>query len=488
MPIKRPSEAVKKSPERGWQGAGGKKLWRVANCMTRFRTFRNAAGRDSGVAVAGGGFFHSLFTIHPLGFLLFLTLLGGLWSCSSLPGKPDPTAHDDLWDRIRASFQLQEAYGAREARSRLNWFKNNQSYFHRLAERGSRYLYHIIEEVERRGMPGEIALLPAVESAFRPFAYSPAHASGIWQFIPATGKRYGLKQTWWYDGRRDIPASTRAALTYLQALNARFDGDWLLAIAAYNTGEGNVERAIRRNRKAGRGTDFRSLDLPAETRNYVPQLLALASIVQDPDRYGLTLKKIPNRPYFQKVPIHSPIELSLAAKTAGLPLEEMRRLNPAFRRWATGPDGPHHLLVPIDRAAAFRKALHGIPVKQRVRWHRHVVKKGESLNTIAAWFKTRPPVLRQLNRLRGNTIAVGQVLLIPTVARANYQPDTSVRKTRPKSRKGRSKRPRVHVVRPGENLSLIARRYRVSLAQLVLWNGIARNSVLIPGQRLKLSR
>lgn len=415
--------------------------------------------------------------------LLFLAILGSISGCASFEQKKH---YDDLWDRVRASLKLEDAYGASEVRSRLGWFKRNQDYLDRTTKRGSRYLYYILEEVERRGMPGEIALLPIVESAFQPFAYSPAHAAGIWQFIPATGKRYGLKQNWWYDGRRDILASTQGALNYLQELHRRFDGDWLLAIAAYNTGEGNVQKAVKRNRKAGKPTDFWSLNLAAETRGYVPQLLALASVVKKTRQYGLTLKKIPNRPYFQQVPIHGQIELSLAAKTAGLTLDEFGKLNPAFRRWATDPDGPHHLLVPKDKVGIFQEGLAAISSNQRVRWHRHVVKKGESLGTIAAWFDTTVPVLRQVNQLRGNTVALGRNILIPTAPRANYQPNTSVSKTASKTKKKPGKKHRIHVVRSGESLWRIARRYSVSLAQLISWNDIARNSKLMPGQRLKL--
>ncbi|VFM95962.1 MAG: membrane-bound lytic murein transglycosylase D [Candidatus Kentron sp. G] len=423
------------------------------------------------------------FAFYLTGLLLLLAMLGTMPGCGLFP--VDPESHDDLWDRVRASLSLQYAYRKSAVRERRDWFLRNPGYLARSGKRGRRYLYHIIKEVERREMPAEIALLPIVESAFRPFAYSPSHASGIWQFIPATGKRYGLEQNWWYDGRRDIPEATRAALTYLEELNRRFDGDWLLAIAAYNAGEGTVERAIRRNRSAGRRTDFWSLDLPSETRKYVPKLLAVASLVEDPDRYDLSLESIPNRLYFQQVPIHGPIELELAAKAARLSLEEFRNLNPAFRRWVTDPAGPHHLLVPKNKVKIFRKAMATIPGNRRVRWHEHIVKPGESLNTIAAWFKTTVPVLQQLNPSQGKTLTIGRAILIPTPPRANYQPNTSAGKT--KSRTGKKKR-RIHVVRPGENLWNIARRYGLSLAQLLSWNRLSRNSVLKPGQRLRLYR
>nr|VFJ66587.1 MAG: membrane-bound lytic murein transglycosylase D [Candidatus Kentron sp. DK] len=422
----------------------------------------------------------SLF-FRPFLLLLLVAVLGAMAGCASKLNLIKDKEYDDAWDRARASLALQDAYGAREVRERLDWFRQKQNYLDRCAERGSRYFYHILEEVERRDMPGEIALLPIVESAFQPFAYSPAHASGIWQFIPATGRRFGLKQNWWYDGRRDIPASTRAALDYLQQLHGRFDGDWLLAVAAYNTGEGNVERAVKRNRKAGKPTDFWSLDLATETRGYVPQLLALAAVVKDPGHYGLTLKKIPNRPYFRQVSTHGPIELSLAAKAAGISLDTLKNLNPGFRRWATDPAGPHRLLLPEDKVKRFEKALAAIPREERVRWHRHVVKKGETLKTIATWFKAPESIVREINRARGNRLALGRALRIPTAPRANYQPDTSVL-----AKKKPAKKPRVHVVRSGENLSVIAHRYRISLKSIVAWNGISREKPLMPGQKLQL--
>nr|VFK39181.1 MAG: membrane-bound lytic murein transglycosylase D [Candidatus Kentron sp. SD]VFK39790.1 MAG: membrane-bound lytic murein transglycosylase D [Candidatus Kentron sp. SD] len=427
--------------------------------------------------------------------IFFFGVLGNISGCEFLAGKSESVGtregwRDDLWGRAQSSFMLQDMYRFKEVQSHKTWFKHNQAFLHRTTDRGARYFYHILGEVERRGMPGEIALLPVVESAFQPFAYSPSHASGIWQFIPSTGKRYGLKQNWWYDGRRDILASTQAALNYLQNLHNRFDGDWLLAVAAYNTGEGNVERAIERNRNAGKSIDFWSLDLPSETRGYVPRLLALASIVQNPAEYGLVLKKIPNRPYFQQVPTNGQIELKVAAGIANLPLDEIRRLNPAFRRWATDPDGPHHLLLPTDRVDAFRKALSRLSPKQRIRiqWHKHVVKRGETLSTIASRFKTTVTALRKINNLQGNMIRVGRNILIPTGKYAlDYRSKNKSALTRkPAIKQKPAKKPHTYIVRSGDSLWLIARRYRVSVSQLASWNGLARNSVLLPGQKLDL--
>nr|VFK41693.1 MAG: membrane-bound lytic murein transglycosylase D [Candidatus Kentron sp. TC] len=439
-------------------------------------------------------------SISPLrnlvGLMFFFSVLGNMVGCEFLTGKSESIGtrgewHDDLWDRAEASFMLQDMYGAKRVRSHQAWFKRNQSFLNRTADRSARYLYYILGEVERRKMPGEIALLPIVESAFQPFAYSPSHASGIWQFIPSTGKRYGLKQNWWYDGRRDILASTRAALDYLQDLHRRFDGDWLLAIAAYNTGEGNVEQAIERNRNIGKPVDFWSLGLPRETRAYVPQLLAVASIVQEPAKYGLILKKIANRPYFRQVPTNGQIELALAAKIANLSVDEIHQLNPAFRRWATDPDGPHYLLLPVDRVDAFRKSLAQLSPQQRIQWRKHAVKRGESLSAIAIRYKTTVTALRQVNGLKDDVIRVGSDIVIPTGEHilSDYRPESRLAVTRKPAiehkRKSAAKR-RTYTVRSGDSLWLIAHRYGVSVAQLVFWNGLTRNSVLIPGQRLDL--
>nr|VFK20060.1 MAG: membrane-bound lytic murein transglycosylase D [Candidatus Kentron sp. LFY] len=428
--------------------------------------------------------------------LVFLFgVLGSMSGCEFLTGKSESMGmreewRDNLWKRAQASFMLQDMYDAKEVRSRQVWFKQNQPYLNRTSDRGARYLYYILGEIERRKMPGEIALLPIIESAFQPFAYSPSHASGIWQFIPATGKRYGLKQNWWYDGRRDILSSTQAALDYLQDLHRRFDGNWLLAVAAYNAGEGNVEQAIKRNRDAGKPVDFWSLDLPSETYDYVPRLLALASIVQKPAKYSLVLKKIPNRPYFQQVPTNGQIELAQAARIANLPVDEIHKLNPAFRRWATDPDGPHYLLLPINRVDTFRKGLAQLPPKQRVQWLKHVVKRGESLSTIAVRFNTTVTALRQINSLKGDMIRIGQNILIPTEGRISSNHHRSKAKLavaqKPLIEQKTIKKRHIYTVRLGDSLWRIAHRYRISVAQIISWNGLTRNSVLVPGQRLKL--
>ena len=272
-------------------------------------------------------------------------------------------------------------------------------------------------EIEARKMPLELALLPVVESAFNPVAYSRARASGLWQFIPATGRRYGMKQNWYYDGRRDVLAATTGALDYLEFLANMFNGDWLLAVAAYNTGEANVARAIRRNREAGKPTDFFSLKLPRETRAYVPKLLAMRRIVADPTAHGLAFAPIPNEPYFAKVEVGGQMDLNVAAELADLPKEELIALNPAFNHWVTDPDGPHHLLVPLAKAERFAQGVAALPPQERVRVVYHRVRKGDTLGGIADKYGISVTALRAANKVRGSIIHPGQDLLIAAAPR-----------------------------------------------------------------------
>ncbi len=390
---------------------------------------------------------------------------------------------EDLWDRLREGFHLQ-GHSHPGIRSYLNWYARNQAYLDRVAERARPFLYDIVQEVERRGMPGEIALLPVVESAFQPFAYSAGRAAGIWQFIPATGRHYGLKQNWWYDGRRDVRAATRAALDYLQHLNTLFDGDWLLALAAYNSGEGRVQRAIRANRKKGKATDFWSLDLPKETRGYVPKLLAISTLIEAPELYGVRLISIPNRTQLANVNIGSQIDLALAAELADLSIEEIYRLNPAYNRWATAPDGPHHLLLPIDKAEAFRDNLAELGARGRVRWERHRIKPGENLGSIARRYQTSVALLQEVNQVRGQWIRAGDTLMIPVATKnlSHYLSEDRRKQTiQNTQRRGNKVK---YTVRSGDTWWDLSRKHGVTTNKLARWNGMSPRDPLFPGQRL----
>ena len=276
----------------------------------------------------------------------------------SRPAAPPEPHYANLFARIRSGFELPDP-NKRIVAEEAQWYANHPEFLQRAFGRADMYLYYIVTQLQARHMPLELALLPVIESAFRPFAYSYARAAGMWQFTSGTGKLFGLKQDWWYDGRRDVVASTQAALNYLQQLHDQLGGHWLLAIAAYNCGELNVQRAIRYNRERHRPTDFWHLILPRQTELYVPQLLAMARLVQDPAKYGLSFSPIPDRPYFTKVPTDGQINLEVAARLAGISSDEIYQLNPAFHRWATDPTGPFYLLLPVD-AREIRRAVLGL--------------------------------------------------------------------------------------------------------------------------------
>ena len=398
-----------------------------------------------------------------------------------------PVQQPDLWEKIGSSLNLPRHLERKAVRGRLAWYAKNQEYIDRVVERSRPYLYHIVTEIEQRGMPLELALLPIVESAFHPFAYSRSHASGIWQFIPGTGKIFGMKQNWWYDGRRDIVEATRGALDYLEKLNRYFDGDWLLALAAYNTGERNVARAIKRNKKAGRKTDFFSLRLPRETRGYVPSLLAVAELVANPEQHGIAWKPVADQPYFARIDTGEQIDLATAAQLAGMKIDELYTLNPGFNRWATDPDGPHRLLIPVSKAEAFAQKLAALPTEQRVNWKQHEIRKGETLAGIAARYQLSAAALKSVNNLRSNTIHQGHTLRIPAPEEAlkYYTLSADGRRLRGLRDAGDGKQ-FTYTVKRGDSLWKIGQRYGVSVRQLTGWNGIARNGILRPGQKLTL--
>ncbi len=393
----------------------------------------------------------------------------------------------DVWERIGSNLILTRNISEKTTASKLAWFARNQAYLDRVSGRAEPYLHYIVEELEKRNMPLDLALLPIVESAYNPFAYSRSRASGIWQFIPGTGRLYGLKQNWWYDGRRDIIAATDAALNYLQKLHQEFDGDWLLALAAYNSGEGNVGRAIRRNKKAGKPIDFFSLKLPRETRGYVPSLLAVAEIVANPSKYKIALKPINNIQHFKQVDIGSQIDLATAAELSELSIEELYTLNPGFNRWATDPNGPHQLLIPIKKAAAFENKLASLSSDKRIKWQQHKIKKGESLGRIATRYRTDVSTLKQINRLKGNTIRTGRSLLIPTAQKPlkHYSLSLDSRRYKGLKRSGDGQR-YVYTIKRGDNLWDIGRHYGISVKQLSAWNGISSKSILRPGKKLEI--
>jgi len=403
----------------------------------------------------------------------------------ALPDQPEtPPVLPDMITTMAAGFELRVAEREEIARQR-EWFVRHPQYMERVFLRSERYLHYILAELDRRGMPYDLALLPIVESAYDPFAYSHGRAAGMWQMIPGTARRFGVRQNWWYDGRRDVLDSTRAALDYLQYLHEQFDGDWQLAIAAYNSGEGNVIRAIKRNTKAGKPTDFWHLRLPRETVTYVPKLLALVDIVSDPAAYGLDLPKIADQPYFEIVPLDGQMDLALIAELAAIDMDELYALNPGYNRWATDPDGPQRAVVPVDSAERLAAAIAELPDDARMRWVRYRIRSGDSLITIAKRHDTTPEVLKEVNGLTGNLIRTGDHLMIPTASQslAAYTQSADRRLARTQSTpRGTNKVS--HTVAGGDTLWGIARRYGVSTRSLAKWNGMAPGDTLSVGRTL----
>ncbi len=388
------------------------------------------------------------------------------------PEKIEPAviSHATAWDRLFSLYALPEVNNERIEYEIQRYLKHPE-YLAKLQRRAVPYLYFILDEIESKQIPGELALLPIVESAFLPHALSRSKAAGLWQFMPATGRFFGLKQNWWYDGRRDIYTSTQAATTYLKQLSKIFDDDWFLALASYNAGKGNIRKAIRKNKNKGLMTDYWSLSLRQETKSYVPRLLAIAKILANADHYNIPLLKIPNTPYFAVVDIHSQIDLTIAAEMANTPLDDFFILNPGFKRGSTDPDGPFHLLVQYDKAESFKTKLANTHKKDRMKWIRHKIKAGENLGVIAKKHNTTVNALLKGNQLATNHIKAGNYLLIPA----------SLGKT---AYLGTKSSKQLYTVKKGDTFWDIARQFDVRSKDIANWNNISLNKILRPGQKL----
>ncbi|BBP78309.1 lytic transglycosylase [Pseudomonas gingeri NCPPB 3146 = LMG 5327] len=404
--------------------------------------------------------------------------------------KANPTPPQDVWERMRQGFKLQDGLGVnpRIEQQRL-WFASNPSFLENASERGTLYIHYIVERLEERNMPLELALLPVIESAYNPMAYSRADAVGLWQFIPSTGRYFNLRQDRFYDGRRDITASTIAAMNYLTRLHDMFNGDWLLALAAYNAGEGTVSRAIERNEKLGLPTDYWNLPLPQETRDYVPKLLALSQVVMAPEAYGVNLNPIANEPYFATVEVNQPMDLSRVAALAEIDEDEMIQLNPAYKQKAT-LDGPQHLLVPSSKAQLLTASLSNLkpeelislrpkkPVFENVASNapvrlnrRYKVKNGDNLTSIAKANKVDVKDLQHWNKLSGQKLKVGQTLVMQDNVRA------------PASKTATT----TYKVQKGDSLYIVAKRFNLEVQHLKRLNP-RTGQALKPGQILTVSK
>ena len=382
---------------------------------------------------------------------------------------------DDIWDRIRNGFGIPNIETPLVAEQQA-WYLSHPDYLRRAVDRSSRYLYHVVQELNKRHMPTELALLPFVESAYNPMAYSRAHASGMWQFIPGTGRTYNLKQDWWRDERRDVIASTDAALTYLQTIY-EMHGDWHLALASYNWGEGSVKRAIDRNAAAGLSTDYLSLSMPDETRNYVPKLQALKNIIANPEAFGVTLPRIDNEPYFVAVERSRDIDVRTAARLANMSIEDFRALNPSFNRPVIRGSSGTPLLVPADRESAFRSGLESH--EALATWQAHTVARKETLEKIATKYGMTVAALREVNGLGPKAqVRVGQGLLVQK--RGGGDLNLRFASFSPAVDDAQSSHPgpgRSHVVQRGETLASIAKHYAVTPEQLRAANRMKGSTV-----------
>ncbi|MCS5587073.1 MAG: LysM peptidoglycan-binding domain-containing protein [Porticoccaceae bacterium] len=448
------------------------------------------------------------------------------------PPVAEPKQPVDLWQRLRQGFQMTpEALPTAVIKQQNRYLKNPHN-LNKLFERATPYIFHVAQQLDNAELPLELALLPIVESNYDPLAYSHSHAVGLWQFIPSTAKSLGLKRNRWYEGRRDVVESTAAAATYLSYLNKRFKGDWLLALAAYNSGEGAVRKAIRKNRRRGKATDFWSLKLPRETKNYVPQLLALANLVKNPQAHKLQLPAIPNTAFFDIVQLRSQIELSKVIQVTGLTESMFIKLNPAFRRSVTPPEGTYHILLPIAESPALNEFMANNDPSTWAAYREYVVKSGDTLSHIAQRYQLPTALIKNTNGLGSDFLRAGQILRIPPsgeiASATGYKPaqtlsyrvvagdtlsqiaetfkistrsirrsnnltsdrikvgQTLVIKAPSSTAKSEKLRRLSYLVRRGDSLHLIAEKFELRVADITYWNKINRKEFLRPGQRLTL--
>lgn len=402
------------------------------------------------------------------------------------PGAIDLTeSPDDLFIRIRNGFAMPNLTGDLVL-AQQQWYMNRPDYLRRMVERSSRYLHHIVEELERRGMPTELAFLPMVESAFNPMAYSRAHASGLWQFIPSTGKNYNLKQDWWMDQRRDVVAATSAALDYLQTIYD-MHGDWFLALASYNWGEGAVARAIKKNEAKGLPTDYQSLTMPAETRNYVPKLQALKNIFSSPQLVAsLGIPAVPNQAYFATVTPSSNIDVKVAAKLAEMPVQEFVALNPAHNRPVIKSETP--LVIPAEKLETFQANLesHQEDDKPLSKWQTYTLRAGEKLEKIAPRFGITLADLKRVNGLNGRIKTMPTTLLVPATDGVGTADMASLPEQPRLPSADPAGTPKTLIVKKGETLAAVARRGNISVAELRRINQLKGDKVA-PGTKLSLT-
>lgn len=370
----------------------------------------------------------------------------------------------------------------------IDWFEDRPDYLTRISKRAALYLYYIVGEVEARNMPIELALLPIVESAFYPFAHSAQNASGLWQFIPNTGLVYGLTQDWWYDARRDVVASTKAALQYLQNLNILFNGDWLLAIAAYNAGPGRVQRAIKINKGLGLPIDFWYLPLPKETVAYVPKLLAVLEIIRNPGQYQQSLIPIANQQNLATITLKSQLNVKVISGLSGLSVRSVYELNPGLRRWTTPPMSNYQLLLPKDIAKKFSKELLALPLDGQLEWVRHKRDKNEKITDIAKAYNIDSEHLEDINELGGFDPRTEDFIIVPILKQYVSYHALNEQEQQERLKSQRKSQNISYTVAPGDSIFKIARKQNVSVVDLIVWNDIQDIDKILTGDVLTIQK
>ena len=460
-----------------------------------------------------------------------------------LEDKPEPIAaqqvvekpleEPEFWQKIRDGYQLDLSDLPPKVQKQRDWYLENPNYLRIVLKRAEPFIFYVADQLDTAGLPLELVFLPIIESTYDPLAYSPSHAAGLWQFIPSTARQFGLERDRWYDGRRDVVQSTEAAITYLSYLHRRFDSDWLLALAAYNSGEGFVSKSIRRNLREGKPTDFWNVKLPRETRNYVPQLLALASIISDPKKYNVTLPEIPFEPYFTSVQVNHQIALSTIIDVSGVSPSLFTQLNAAYRRSITPPEGSYQILLPRANAKDFRHFINTTNPRTWIPHKEYIIASGDTLSHIALRFNVPVSSIKKRNGLLGDRLTIGNTLYIPegdgeamvvpkimryktishivtsgdTLSSLAVKYGTSVRDLRAQnglnselirigqaldilvpsaSTKSTKLRRLFYTVKSGDSLYLIAKKFSLLISDITRWNKISREEYLQPGQKLTL--
>ena len=395
---------------------------------------------------------------------------------------------DDLWQVIANRQGIKSVSNSR-VQSRIDWISNHPEYLSLISKRAEPFLYLVVSELEKQNVPIEIALLPIVESDYYPFSYSHGTAAGLWQFIPSTGRMYGLEEDWWHEDRRDVLASTKAAANYLNDLNKMFKGDWLLSIAAYNAGPGRIQRAIDTNIKLGKKTDFWSLDLPQETEKYVPKLLALSQVIKNPSRYNQKLLEIDNKPFLNEVELDSQFDLALISQWTGLSIDQIYNYNPGLKRWATPESLPYIMLLPEEVIYSFNDNLSKQGQRPKISWTRYKIKQGDSLSLIAQNYNTTIGQIMSVNELDNDAIRADKYLIVPLAQKSEgyYSlSDNQREKSRLNIQKNSEKI--IYTVVAGDSLWKISTKFGITINNLVRWNKISPSDFLSIGKELVILR